>query len=374
MRRLAGALVVAVVVVVATIAGWIVYQWQTPYKGYSGTAAVVDVTAGMSTHQIANLLERKGVVRSATAFVIWSRLHHGEGLEAGEYRFAKPMAAAEVFRVLAEGRVWTVMLTVPEGWTMFDIAKAVSNDGLASQAAFLRAARNPAPVRDLAPNVPTLEGFLFPATYRIPHRTTAKAIVDMMVRRFRQAWATATKEDAPPKKLSPEQVVTLASLVQEETPKEEERPIIAGVFMNRLKLGYPLECDSSVVYALKLKGEYDGQLQPAELRIASPYNTYVHYGLPPGPIGNPGMASLLAALKPAQVPYLYFVANGTGGHTFSRTLAGQRRNVERYKEFLLQQKEKDKKQGEKPKDGTHPRETQRRGKSGRGGRAKGSLR
>lgn len=372
MRRLAGALLAAAVLVVAAAAGWLTFEWRTPYKGYPGAAAVVEVPAGTSTHQIADLLARKGVVRSVPAFLIWSRLHHEESLEAGEYRFAKPMTVAQVFRVLAEGRVWTVTLTVPEGWTMFDIANAVAKAGLASRAAFLRAARNPAPIRNFAPNVPTLEGFLFPATYRIPHRTTAKAIVDMMVQRFRQAWATATKEDRPPKNLSPEQVVTLASLVQEETPKEKERPIIAGVFMNRLRLGYPLECDSSVVYALKLEGRYNGDLQPAELRIASPFNTYLHYGLPPGPIGNPGMASLLAALDPAHVPYLYFVANGKGGHAFSRTLAGQRRNVERYREFLLRQKDKEK-QKEKQHEDIPPR-AKRRGKDGRGGRVNGSLR
>jgi UPF0755 protein len=339
MRRLVAVLLLIVGLAVVAAGGWLAYEWYTPYQGYRGSA-VIDVPKGATSQQIAGLLARKGAVQSALAFEIWSRWHHGRNLEAGEYHFDHPMTPREVFNQVAEGRIWTVSLTVPEGWTMFDIADAVARAGLASRAAFLQAARNPAPIRQLAPNVPTLEGFLFPATYDVPHRTTAKAIVDMMVRRFRQAWAKATQKDPKPKNMSLEQVVTLASLVQEETPEEKERPIIAGVFMNRLRLGFPLQCDPTVIYALKLAGHYDGQLQPAELRIRSPYNTYLHYGLPPGPIGNPGIASLEAALAPAHVDYLYFVANGKGGHAFSRTLAGQERNVERYREFLQREKEK----------------------------------
>jgi UPF0755 protein len=367
MRRLAATFLLIVVLAAGAAAGWLAYQWQTPYRGYRGSAAVAEVPHGATTHAIADLLARKGVVRSALAFELWSRWHHEKRLEAGEYRFDRPMTPAEVFSVLAEGRVWTVNLTIPEGWTMFDIANAVSRAGLASRRAFLRVAENPAPIRNLAPNVPTLEGFLFPATYRIPHRTTARAIVAMMVRRFREAWATASRIDPLPKNLSPEQVVTLASLVQEETPKEKERPIIAGVFMNRLHMGYPLECDPSVVYALKLAGRYDGDLRPAELRIRSPYNTYLNYGLPPGPIGNPGMASLEAALAPAHVDYLYFVANGNGGHSFSRTLAEHRRNVERYRQYLLREKEKEGKQQ------VRREKLSREGESARYGPANGSL-
>jgi UPF0755 protein len=341
MRRL-GTLFLLVLFAAGTAAGWLAYEWQTPYQGYSGEQAVVDVPRGVSTRGIAERLESAGVVRSALAFEIWSRWRHEQRLEAGEYRFDRPMTMAEVFETMAAGRVWTVTLTVPEGWTMFDIADAVAKDGLASRADFLRAAGNPAPIRDLAPNAPTLEGFLFPATYQFPHRTTAQAVVDAMVRKFRQAWGEVTRNDPPAGKLSPAQVVTLASLVQEETPNESERPIIAGVFSNRLRLGYPLECDPSVVYALKMEGKYDGDLRPAELHMESPYNTYLHYGLPPGPIGNPGIPSLEAALHPAKVDYLYFVANGSGGHSFSKTLAEQEQNIKRYRKLIKQERQKEK--------------------------------
>jgi UPF0755 protein len=260
------------------------------------------------------------------------------------------MTPAEVFEQVAQGRVWTVNVVVPEGWTMFDVAGEVAREGLASRKQFLEAARNPALIRDIAPKAPTLEGFLFPATYRFPHRTSAAAMTAAMVRRFREEWAKLSGQDEPPGKLSVGQVVALASLVEEETPKAAERPIIAGVFLNRLRLGYPLECDPSVVYALKLAGQYQGKLHPAELRIASPYNTYLHYGLPPGPIGNPGAASLRAVLDPAHVDYLYFVADGSGGHAFSRTLAEHRKNVARYRRILAERE----REGEKPSPEQRP--------------------
>lgn len=326
-------LVALVVLAAAVAAGWLVYQWRTPYRGYGGSAAVVDVPHGATTHDIAALLQQAGVVHSSAAFELWSRWHQGRKLEAGEYRFDRPLTPPEVFDQLAEGKIWTVNLVVPEGWTMFDIAGQVAREGLATHRQFLAAARNPALVRDIAPRVPTLEGFLFPASYQFPHRTDAAAITEAMVRRFREAWTRATSGDAP-SQLNLEQVVALASLVEAETPKASERPVIAGVFLNRLKLGWPLECDPSVVYALKLAGDYDGRLAPADLQIASPYNTYRHGGLPPGPIGNPGLASIEAVLHPARVDYLYFVADGHGGHLFSRTLAEHRRNVARYRRIL----------------------------------------
>lgn len=323
----------------AGAAAWLAYQWHTPYRGYPGPAAVVDVVHGQSTRAIADMLADEGVVRSALGFELWTRWRGQENLEAGEYRFDRPMTPPEVCDVLAHGRVWTVTITVPEGWTMLDIADEVAREGLASRADFLRAARDPSLVRDLAPSAPTLEGFLFPATYRFPHRTTAGAIAGAMVQRFREAWAALAGGDPAPAHLNAEQAVTLASLVEEETPKPEERPVIAAVFLNRLRLGYPLECDPTVAYALKLDGRYSGELEPAELNISSPYNTYLHRGLPPGPIGNPGEASLRAVLDPAHVDFLYFVADGMGGHAFSRTLAEHERNVARYKRLITRARE-----------------------------------
>jgi UPF0755 protein len=361
MRR--AAIVILIIFVATAAAGWLWNEWQSPYRGYQGEAAVVDLERGMTTREIARKLEHAGVVRSALAFELWSRIHYQEKLEAGEYRFDRAMTLPDVFDTVAQGRVWTVTLTVPEGWTMFDIADAVEREGLASRSAFLRAARNPAPIRDLAPGVPTLEGFLFPATYQFPHRTTAQAMVDKMVARFREAWTDLTRNDPVPTNLTPAQIVTLASLVDEETPKQAEKPVIAGVFLNRLRLGYPLECDPTVIYALKLAGGYMGQLHAADMDFPSPYNTYLHYGLPPGPIGNPGLASLQAVLAPAHTDYLYFVADGSGGHVFSRTLAKHRLQVAQYRRVIDSEKDG---QGIGPRDASSaPAPSGRRGSESR---------
>jgi UPF0755 protein len=207
---------------------------------------------------------------------------------------------------------------------------------------FLAAARSPALVANLAPGAPSLEGFLFPATYQFPRHQPGEKIAEVMVRRFREAWAQSVRAHAADgggaKRLGPLGVVTLASLVEKETGVPEERALVASVFANRLHAGMPLDCDPTVIYALILAGRYNGRLLLPDLRVDSPYNTYRRRGLPPGPIANPGEASLRAALDPAPEKWLYFVATGDGGHVFSRTLAEHNRNVARYRQREAQLK------------------------------------
>jgi UPF0755 protein len=202
---------------------------------------------------------------------------------------------------------------------------------MATREEFLAAARDPSPVRDIAPRARNLEGFLFPATYQFPRRVAAGDIVGAMVRRFREVWNSLPERQALPGGFSVEQVVTMASLVERETGIAGERAVISGVFHNRLRRGMPLECDPTVIYALELAGRYRGSLTRADLRFDSPYNTYRRRGLPPGPIANPGEAALRAALAPAQTEYLFFVADAQGGHLFSRTLREHNANVARYR-------------------------------------------
>ena len=188
----------------------------------------------------------------------------------------------------------------------------------------------------LRPDAPSLEGFLFPATYEFPRHMTGKDMTEAMVKRFRQEWASVESTDPPPQK-SAQEVVTLASLVERETPRPEERPHVAGVFENRLRIGQPLQCDPTVAYALMLAGLYSGKLDGGDLHFASPYNTYRNKGLPPGPIANPGEAALRAALDPPPTDDLYFVANTEGGHFFSKTLKEHNQNVARYRRLLQQE-------------------------------------
>ena len=218
---------------------------------------------------------------------------------------------------------------------MFDIAEQAASQGFLTREEFLSAARDASLVHDIAPDAPSLEGFLFPATYEFPRHMTGKAMAEAMVKKFRQEWSIVQSSATPPEKPA-QDVVTLASLVERETPRPEERPHVAGVFTNRLHIGQPLQCDPTVVYALTLAGLYSGKLSGADLHYASPYNTYRNKGLPPGPIANPGEAALRAALNPPPTEDLYFVANTEGGHFFSKTLKEHNQNVARYRRLLQQ--------------------------------------
>ena len=307
-----------------------------PYQGFPSGGVYVDIPHGASQRTIARLLSQNGVVRSRFAFEALSRSRKRRTLEAGEYFFDNPVTSLEVFDTLANGRVYVKELVIPEGFTMFDIADLAASEGFMTRDEFLSAARDPSPIRDLAPDAPSLEGFLFPATYEFPRHMTGKDMTASMVKRFKQVWSGLPVPAEPTPHKTVQDVVTLASLVERETPRPEERPHVAGVFTNRLRIGQPLQCDPTVVYALTLAGKYTGKLDGADLRFESPYNTYHNRGLPPGPIANPGEASLQAALAPSPTDDLYFVANTEGGHFFSKSLEEHNQNVARYRHLLEQ--------------------------------------
>jgi UPF0755 protein len=332
----------------AVAGGWVWSSLYLPYQGFAAPGVYVDVPRGASSRTIARLLANQGVVRNRWVFEALSRRSR-RTLQAGEYYFDHPVTALEVFDTVADGRVYVRELVIPEGYSMFDIADLVAREDFLSRDDFLAAASDPAPIRDLAPNAKSLEGFLFPATYGFPRHPSGQAMVDAMVKRFRQEWSTISEQPPPaqqPNAQQPyaqpssaqfpplEKVVTLASLVERETPIPDERPLVAGVFANRLRQGVPLQCDPTVVYALELAGQYTGTLEAREIPFDSPYNTYRHTGLPPGPIANPGEASLRAAMAPTKTDYLYFVANTEGGHFFSKTLEEHNRNVAKYRQRL----------------------------------------
>ncbi len=296
----------------------------------------MEIPRGLSNSGIARRLAENGVVRSRFAFELLCRWKAPASLQAGEYFFDRPETPAEVFRKLAAGRVFVHLVTVPEGKTMKEIAELMEREGLAGRMEFLAAASDATPVRDLAPKARNLEGFLFPATYQFPRRVSPERVVEIMVKRFREVWGKIQKENGTADGRSVSAVVTLASLVEKETRVAKERPLVAGVFYNRLKRRIALQCDPTVIYALELANRYDGFLTTKDLKFKSPYNTYRNAGLPPGPIANPGEASLRAAANPPKVDYLYFVANAEGGHFFSSTLAEHNRNVARYRRLQVQ--------------------------------------
>jgi UPF0755 protein len=318
--------VLAVLVVVAAIgAFWAWSQLNTGYKSFS-EPVFVEFAHGTSTQQMATVLAEKGVIRDRWLFLAARALRRSVHLQAGEYKFDKPASPLEVLGRIARGDIYFVELLVPEGFNMFDIAEAVGKLGITPEA-FLAAARNPAAIRDVDPQAQTLEGYLFPNKYRIYKYTTAEQLCRTMVAEFRQQWAGLKSSS------NVHDVVTLASMVEKEAKRPDERPVISSVFRNRLKIGMKLDCDPTTVYAALLESRYKGTIHRSDLANSSAWNTYQHAGLPPGPIANPGLSALRAALEPAETPYLYFVAkaDGSGGHSFSESLAKHTAAVAQYR-------------------------------------------
>ncbi len=330
---------VALLAIAATGAGaaWLASQISKPYRGHRPDQVFVEIPRGTSRWQIAGILKHDDVIRNRVAFALFSTWHYRKRLQAGEYLIDRPMDSREVFWKIAHGRIFVHIVTVPEGWTMYDIARELDHQEICSKADFLAAAHDTSLISDLAPRATSLEGFLFPSTYEFTRHTTCEEIAQRMVSDFRTVWESIDTGGSHPSGLSTEQVVTLASLVERETPNADERPLVAGVFYNRLARGYPLQCDPTVQYAMAMDGETVKDVKPGDLRVDSPYNTYKHRGLPPGPIANPGEAALRAALNPTHSDYLYFVANGRGGHFFSRTLAEQDHNILRLRRRLAEE-------------------------------------
>jgi UPF0755 protein len=294
----------------------------------------VEIAPGTSSRQIGIDLQQQGIIRSKYAFYFWrviSGSSEGGTLKAGEYRFDHPEPVEQVYERIRSGDVFTIPVTIPEGSNIFDIATRIEAAGLGKQEVFEQAAKQDISlIRDLDPNAASLEGYLFPDTYQFGRLATSEQMLSAMVKRFRSEAASLGLKDT-----EVHRVVTLASLVERETPIEKERPLVASVFVNRLAKDMPLMTDPSVIYAALLEGRYRGTIYQSDLETDSPYNTYKRTGLPPGPICNPGAASLSAAMKPAKTDYLYFVAASAdpSGHSrFAATLEEHERNVKAYRQ------------------------------------------
>jgi UPF0755 protein len=298
------------------------------------TETFVDINPGMSTRQIAEQLKEQGIIRSEDVFLGLYAVR-GRTLKAGEYRFDRPAPMTAVWDRVRRGDVYTIAVTIPEGSNIFDIGAKLESAGLGTQSAFVAAAKQgTALIADLDRTAPSIEGYLFPDTYHFNRHTTAQEMMAAMVTRFRQQaqqiGLTANLH----------QTVTLASLVEKETPIDQERPLVASVFENRIAKNMPLETDPSVIYAALLDGRYRGTIYQSDLAADSSYNTYRYAGLPPGPICNPGLKSLTAAMHPAQTDYLYFVAasaDPSGQSRFSTTLDQHAKDVEAYRRAVRQQ-------------------------------------
>lgn len=313
------ALFLFVVVVACASFAYVLYaRTGETYRAYGGGEQFVEIPPRVGSHGIGQRLVDAGVVRDELTYrvALWLT-GDARRLQAGEYRFDRAMTPIEVIDRIARGDVFVISLTVPEGRNTLEVSQLFEGHGLGPASAFVDAALN-------------REGYLFPETYRLSRHTDAAALVRQMTARFEHALTPDLRAAAKARGLSVPQLVTLASIVEKETGKADERPIIAAVYENRLRIGMALQCDPTVIFALQRAGKYTGNLRRDDLQFDSPYNTYRYPGLPPGPIASPGLASLDAAAHPADVDYLYFVSRNDGSHAFARTLDEHNRNVQKY--------------------------------------------
>ncbi len=324
---------VALLAVAAAAAGgaWVWRLLHRPFQSYQGERLIA-VEPGTGARAILDRLEKEGVLADADlarAFLVY-RLGD-PSLKAGEYRFDEPLNTPQVLDRLIRGRVVTYPVTVIEGLTLEEIAETLAAAGFGDAATLRLEMQRSDLIGDLDPQAENLEGYLYPDTYNFARGTSESEIVATLVRTFRKRFTT---EVAPllegTNRRTVRELVTLASIVEKEARVDGERPLVAGVYTNRLRIGMALYADPTVIYAFKLLGTWDGNLRRKDLRLDSPYNTYVYPGLPPGPICSPGVASLVAAAAPAETRHFYFVSRNDGTHVFAETLAEHNRNVERW--------------------------------------------
>jgi UPF0755 protein len=306
----------------------------TPYRGYSEPKIAVTVPSGASLEAIAELLQSRGAIRHAWLLKSIFRWNGTEAQsKAGEYVFDRPMTPLEVYEKLLKGEVQYRVITVPEGFDLFDIGALLQAKEMAKEPEFRQVLQSPETIRQLKEIDPSLEqpeGFLFPETYFLARQEGAAKLVALMLREFQRNYGEFERQRASALGMSTLQVVTLASLIEKESGLPQERPLISGVFHNRLKRSMLLQCDPTIIYALLLNGRYRGEIYRSDLTFPSPYNTYIYPGLPPGPICSPGKQSLQAALYPQETDKMYFVSRNDGSHYFSATLQEHNRAVQQY--------------------------------------------
>lgn len=309
--------------------GW--YQKQLNQEASGLDGEIFEVPTGVSIREVAEMLETRDLIGSSLLFRLHLRMAYpGGSVKAGEYRFEAPITIRRIASKLVEGRIFYHRITVPEGLDHWETASLLGKHEFFAEDEILSLIADPAPVKELDPEAANLEGYLFPETYLVARNTDPDQIIEMMVSRFHGVWKGKLERRAEVLGMSVREVVTLASLIEKETSLDRERPLVSSVFHNRLKRGMKLACDPTVIYAVKLVKSWDGIIHQSDLDLDSPYNTYLYPGLPPGPIANPGLASIEAALYPAETGLLYFVSRNDGSHIFSENYREHQSAVRKY--------------------------------------------
>lgn len=306
---------------------WLALEIYIPPKS-TPQVIIIEVEKGKGAEAIARSLKEKGVIKKEWPFLLVYKLFYSpQSLKAGEYSFSLPLSTKEVLRMLTEGQIYLHPLTIPEGLTGKEISELLHSLAFVREEDFLEAFNQTEAISSWDEEAQNLEGYLFPETYFLPKGTSAEEIVSTMVSQFKDVIRVEWKRRAQEMDLSLREVVILASLIEKETSVSEEKNLVSAVFHNRLKRGMKLDCDPTIIYALKVEGRFVGRLRYKDLKFDSPYNTYLYAGLPPSPICNPGRESLQAALYPDKENFLYFVSKNDGSHHFSRTYREHQRAV-----------------------------------------------
>jgi UPF0755 protein len=289
---------------------------------------IIEISEGVSFREVANLLAQKGLIVSPFWFRLLGKVQDAERkIQPGEYDLHTAMRPVEILNALVKGKAILYSVLISEGLTAQQIGKLLEEGGIAKEADIARLVADPAFAKSLGLEAQTLEGYLFPDTYHFRRRTRPEDVLRAMAQRFKAAYTPELQAQATALGMTERQVVTLASIIEKETGRDDERPMISAVFHNRLKKRYPLQSDPTVIYGIR---NFSGNLTRKDLGRRTPFNTYTKLGLPPTPIANPGLRSIQAAVNPAPVKYLYFVSKNDGSHHFSVTVAEHNRAVERY--------------------------------------------
>lgn len=339
MRKILFAVVAVAAVAVLALALWLRSDMNKPYYGALSGESYVEIPRRAKIGQIADLLVNAGILRHRLPFILYVRYTNlGRRIQAGEYRFAETATPKQVAQRLAKGDVSFRSITIPEGLTAQEIIELLVRNELGDPETMERLLLRTDWIRDIDPKARNLEGYLFPETYRFGRKVDAETVIKTMVQQFRKRIARIMAIYPPRSGWTTPRIVILASMIEKEAKRMEEGPLVASVLINRLEKGMPLGCDATLIYGMKVAGTYKGKLGKADLAMESPYNSYIHADLPPGPISNPGENSLRAALDPAHTEYFYYVSRNDGTHQFSKDLASHQNAVNRFQRFAARRK------------------------------------
>jgi UPF0755 protein len=314
-------------------------ELESPYFGARTSEVFVDIPRNSNSRQIADLLLDSGILYHRFPFLFYIRLKNvGRRIQAGEYRFAEPATPIQVAQRLVRGDISFRAITIPEGMTAQETIELLAKSGLGDPGEMQRLLQRTDWIQDIDPKAQSLEGYLFPETYRFGRKADSETIIKAMVNQFRTRIAKILALYPAPPGWSVPRVVILASMVEKEAKQAAEAPLVASVLVNRLEKDMPLACDATIIYAMKMEGVYEGRLGKADMAMESPYNTYIHARLPPGPISNPGENSLRAALNPARTSYYYYVSRNDGTHQFSVDYDSHLNAVNRFQKSAVARK------------------------------------